>query len=174
MRTRTKRLLYLGHNGCGDRPSQEGLEVEADEPLVRLDVLRPALDAAVALGEVRDKELLDEALGVLVHEPWERELPRQDQLVDLLRLPRSAFNNTRPSAKKKVGWGARQKKPKLTPGLQLVVSCFRLYRFLWITTRGRQRALAQYLLNLHRGIRRGEAYNDTSGLAVEPTQATRY
>lgn len=64
-------------------PREEGLEVEAGEPLVRLDVLRPALDAAVALGEVRDEELLDKALRILVHKSREGELPCEDQLVDL-------------------------------------------------------------------------------------------
>lgn len=64
-------------------PRKEGLEVETGEPLVRLDVLRPALDAAVALGEVRDEKFLDKTLGVLVHKPREGKLPCEDQLVDL-------------------------------------------------------------------------------------------
>lgn len=93
---------HLGHDGRGDLPREESLEVEAGEPLVRLDVLRSALDTAVALGEVCDEKFLDEALGVLVHEPREGELPREDQLVDLFF---GTFNNreSRNNAPRK-GW----------------------------------------------------------------------
>lgn len=75
--------LYLGHDGCWNLPGEERLEVETGEPLVRLDVLRAPLHAAESLGEVGHEELLDQALGVLVHEPREGELARKDQLVDL-------------------------------------------------------------------------------------------
>lgn len=84
-------------------PREQGLEVEAGEPLVRLDVLRPALDATIALREVRDEQLLDEALGVLVHKPREGELPREDQLVDLLMSIQTYSRQD--SAKKNNGGG---------------------------------------------------------------------
>jgi hypothetical protein len=47
-------------------------------PLVRLDVVGAALEAAVALGEVGRQQLLDNGLGVAVHEPREHQLARQD------------------------------------------------------------------------------------------------
>jgi len=49
---------------------------------VLLDVLGPGLKAAVALGEVREQQLLDESLDVAVDVAGEIELPGEDLLVD--------------------------------------------------------------------------------------------
>lgn len=51
---------------------------------MRLDVPRAVLETPVALSQVRGQELLDQALGVLVHEPWKRQLAGENQLVNLI------------------------------------------------------------------------------------------
>lgn len=60
---------YLRYNRRRDGSCQERVEIKPYEPLVVLDVLRPTLKAPVAFGKVGGQELLDQALGVLVHEP---------------------------------------------------------------------------------------------------------
>mmetsp|Transcript_70 Transcript_70/g.283 ORF Transcript_70/g.283 Transcript_70/m.283 type:complete len:342 (+) Transcript_70:594-1619(+) len=78
--------LYLGHDGRGDLAPQESVEVQAHEPLVLLNIIRPALEVANALGEVGGEELLDQVLGVAVKVPRELDLALEDLLVDTERI----------------------------------------------------------------------------------------
>mmetsp|Transcript_82673 Transcript_82673/g.256767 ORF Transcript_82673/g.256767 Transcript_82673/m.256767 type:complete len:219 (+) Transcript_82673:148-804(+) len=84
--TRVVRRLDDWLEGRRYRLGDEVVPIHVLEPLVLLDIVGATLQVAVALPQVRCEELLHQALGFLVEELGEDDLPAQDLLINLHRI----------------------------------------------------------------------------------------